>query len=667
MNRKIYAVILTALVCLAFGLLTSCSSSSTPPPPPTITITAASGSGQTATVSTAFANPLVANVKTGGTPTSGVSVAFAAPSTGASCALSATTATTDANGNASVTCTANATTGAYNVTATTTGATTGATFALTNTAVPTANYVFYLSGLEAPNAGNGTTLSYYSLAGTVTINQLEQVVGGIEDYNDGNGITQTGIAITGGALSVDNTGQGTLTLTTTNTSIPVATQVLGIQAVNIFHLLIVQFDGSATSSGSMDMQTTTSLPSAMGYAFTLSGVDNNDAPVGYGGVFSLDGTGAITGIDDLNDTGVQTIGATFSGTFTAPDATFGRGQITGVTLGSGATAAALTLNYYVVGPEVIRIIDLDVGGVSGGGGAAVGSAFGQGTTTTFDNTSLPTSVFALQGDPLGPSYAAVGVLAPAAGAFTGVADYDFFGSIVNAANLAGTYSVSNTVGGTTYNGYGNVTITSANLGNVQLLGLYMTDPTLNLIDPNNLSGRPGGGALLLDLDVTPGSVNPLSGGIGIVIPQTDTTAANFNGTYAFGGQDYNDGGVGGSGTFNEFDFVGLGTVAASTGAFAGTGLVSDPFAFFAATGAEIPAVPFAGTITPDTTNPGRYTMIPMTVTPSGDAGANLSVIIYQANGSQLLWMEDDTFALFGGSLQTQGTLAPPKAQAKHKH
>jgi len=664
MNRRISALILTVLVCLAFGLLTSCSSSSKSTPPPIIAITAKTGSGQSTVIGTAFGSPLEANVTSNGTPVANATVTFSAPSSGASCTLSATSVTTDTSGDASVTCTANTTvsTTAYTVTATTAGATTPANFTLNNTAVPTANFVFYLSGEEAINTAPDGSPAYYAVAGVVTINQNEQVVGGEEDYNDGNGITQTGVAITGGSLSVDATGQGTLTLNVpSNTGLgnPAGTEVLGIQAVNISHILIVQYDGSATSSGSMDLQTATSVADG-GYAFTLAGVDYQYMPIAYGGVFSV-ASGAVTGVADLNDAGVPVTGQTITGAAFASADGNGRGSLTGVKI----DGTALTLNYYVVGPEVIRIIDVEAAsGTPGTGGAAIGSAFGQGTTTSFTNSSLPTSVFALQADPFGLYYAAAGTLAvptPATGSFTGEADDDEEGLVANAPNpnLAGTYSISEMVGTTVYNGYSSLTITTANLEDVATLGLYMTDPALNLLDPNNPTG--GGGALLLDLDPI------LAGGTGIVIPQTDTTAADFSGKYAFGGQDLNNGITACATWCGEIDFVGLGTVTA--GVFAGTGPFSDPFGTFMGTApAETPAT-FAGTAVADAdeSTTGRYTISQTTVTPAGKASATVSVIIYQASANQLLWMDNDAGDVFSGSLQMQGPLAPAaKAQAKHK-
>jgi hypothetical protein len=87
-TSRVYASLLVVLACLTTGFLSSCSNSSlTTSPPATIAITVKSGSPQNAAISTAFANPLVANVTSNGTPASGVTVTFSAPGSGASCAL----------------------------------------------------------------------------------------------------------------------------------------------------------------------------------------------------------------------------------------------------------------------------------------------------------------------------------------------------------------------------------------------------------------------------------------------------------------------------------------------------------------------------------------------------------------------------------------------------
>src|SRR5208337_2200603 len=414
MNRRAYVSIIgLALVFLAFGFLTGCSNSSSPPPPPTILIApVAADATQSTMVGTAFANPLGVTVTSNGSPDSGVTVTYAATTSsgGATCALSATTAPTDSTGSvSSVTCTANGTAGSYTVTATVTGATSPATFNLTNNAAAApATAVFYVSGSEAINGGP----NYYAIVGAVQFDSSTGAfIGGEQDYNDGFGITSAdtfSASSPGFSSTVFTTGQGTLTLISSNTAEGVGgTETFAVQLVNSSHLLITQFDGSATSSGSMDLQTATTS-SKMSYSFTMSGVDLGYYPVGYGGVFTLASGGAVSGTADVNDGGLNAgagglvTGQTFSGTATATDS-FGRGTVTGVSI----NGAALSLVSYVVGPEVTRLMDNDTGFGTGTGNAMVGSAYGQGSGT-FNNASIGASVLALQGNSLGTLYATLG-------------------------------------------------------------------------------------------------------------------------------------------------------------------------------------------------------------------------------------------------------------------
>jgi hypothetical protein len=55
------------------------------------------------------------------------------------------------------------------------------------------------------------------------------------------------------------------------------------------------------------------------------------------------------------------------------------------------------------------------------------------------------------------------------------------------------------------------------------------DPALNINDPNN-TATDVGGALIVDL--SPAGVT--MGGMGVITPQTNTTAADFSGNYAAG-------------------------------------------------------------------------------------------------------------------------------------
>jgi len=97
------------------------------------TLIVAGGSGQSAAVGSAFALPLTARVEDDfGNPVPNVTVTFAAPASGASAKLSATSVATGDDGEASVTATANGIAGSYDVTASG-GLGAPVAFALTNT------------------------------------------------------------------------------------------------------------------------------------------------------------------------------------------------------------------------------------------------------------------------------------------------------------------------------------------------------------------------------------------------------------------------------------------------------------------------------------------------------------------------------------------------------
>ncbi len=666
MNRKLYTGILVAIVCLAFGLLTGCSSSS-----PTYSITAASGSTpQTQTEGEAFAVALGVNVTSGTTPASGVTVTFAAPSSGQSCALSATTATTDSNGNASVTCTANTTPGAYSVTASV-SSTVSTSFALTNEAPSV--FVFDVNGLEQPNATNGGFISYYAVAGAVAFDLSGNVLGGVQDYNDGVGTISVSGGDTIGAtatsaslLTVDmTTGTGTLVIdvSAVDTNVGVAgVETFALQFANASHAVISQFDGTATSSGSFDLQGTGTA--VTNFAFTLSGTDSDYDAVSYGGVFS-DTTpgvaaGVISGTVDVNDDGTVTPGAegvaNMTGTDNGTSGVFGRGTASFVINGT----TTLTLVYYVVGPEVIRLIDMDTFGTAGAGSAAIGSAYGQGATPAFDSTDLGTAdVFGFNGNPWGELYAVAGQVTPVgsagvpAGTFTGEADLDDDGiAIVSAASTAGTYIINP-------DGYGSLSITSANLENSTQWGVYATDPTLNLYDPNNTTAGQGG-ALVMEMSPS----GALTAGTGIITPQGATTSSDFNSnSYAFGAQAYAESTL----TGWEFDMVGQAPFDTTLDLTGATGSISDPSGVFVAdTNGQYTAVPITGTAAgPDTF--GRYTYsTALTIGPavSGGTAIPFTTVMYEANGGFVFWIDEDDFALWLGSLEEQSSSSLAKSHFK---
>jgi hypothetical protein len=672
MPHKAYSFIF-AFICLLPAFLTGCGSSnsnsstsaapSTAPNSQTVAIAASSGSSQSAASGKTFNGPLVATVTINSAKMSGEKVTFTAPASGASGTfVNGTNTETDVTNELGVATssafTANAVAGSYTVTAAVSGAKSPVAFDLVNISVTP--YSFYMSGQDI-NGG------YYALAGSVLIDASGSVLGGEQDFNDGSSVTSPqpkGDVITGGTLTFPAgapAGQATLTLNTNNNNLGSnanGIEVFGVQFVNPSHALIMQFDGFATSSGGMDLQT---LPSSLSgsYAFAVSGFESSSgSPVAYGGVFSIDGTAISNGTIDINDgdnLGVTT-GTAFTATISAADS-YGRGTIKGLKIaGSG-----VTLNYYIVGPEAIRLIDVDRAD------SAAGSAFGQGTGT-FSNASLGPSVLAVAGNVLS-QFDALGLFTTSN---TSSSPADFLGvgddsepqnGIISELNakIKGTYSIAS-------NGYGSLAFDMLDpnypgLGDVTTLGVYMTDPALNLNDPNNTTG--GGGALVVDLDSGAVAGVPLPGAAGMILPQTDaaTATTDFSGPYAAGWQNFNAG--------SEFDMVAQATMAAN-GTLSLTGLVSDPFSSLGTPDTTSSSNALVGTPVADSKNPGRYTMLgkySLGTEIDSTPGFKFDMVIYQASGTQLFWMDyDSTLTLVSlGPLEQQESLAGlPAAKRQSK-
>ena len=275
--------------------------------------------------------------------------------------------------------------------------------------VTSANFTFYVTGLESINGGP----SFYAIAGVVTLDSNGNVVGGKQDYNDGFGLTSpqpAGDTITGGSLTQTvGTQQGILTLVTNNPALGVnGTETFALQVVNDNHGLITQYDSTATSSGSFDLQTLPGTPTG-NYAFTISGyfladqVNGIYDAIATGGVFSVSGTNIQNGIVDVNDDGSTTLNTGFTATISAPDS-FGRGTITNISDVSIGT----TVNYYVVNSKVLRLIVVDAAD------AAVGSAFSQGAGP-FSSASIGPSAFSVVSNSWSsPLYSVAGMFAPGA-------------------------------------------------------------------------------------------------------------------------------------------------------------------------------------------------------------------------------------------------------------
>src|ERR1700735_3908515 len=315
--------------------------------------------------------------------------------------------------------------------------------------VKTQNFSFYVLGVALNDEGHDP----YNIAGVVSIatDGSGKVTAGVQDYSDGDDIASPqpqGDTIRSGSLAMQTNGQGTLTLVTNNAKLGVnGTETFAVAFANANHALISQFDGRATSSGSLDLQTSVALPSGA-FAFVASGSGVNTEPMVEGGVFTVDGSGNITGMGDLNDAGEVSCGTAIPArALLSSRASLGRGTISTDNIIFG------TVNYYTVSPKVFRIVETELGAT------AVGTAYSQGANANFTNASIGASAFSL-GEGF-DFYAAAGQFttdaaaaarsrsgsvsreAVASNSFSGVGDLnDLFGSLLPAAPVTGTYTLA---------------------------------------------------------------------------------------------------------------------------------------------------------------------------------------------------------------------------------
>jgi hypothetical protein len=170
-----------------------------------------------------------------------------------------------------------------------------------------------------------------------------------------------------------------------------------------------------------------------------------------------------------------------------------------------------------------------------------------------------------------------------------------------------------------------------------------------------------GGALLLDVDAT------LTGGIGMITPQTDTLASSFKGNYAVGWQDINE--LDGAQNPREFDMLAQGSMVAN-GALDLTGVISDPFETLTNEGTLSTGDTCQSTPKADNNGTGRYSMLEANLPQNAldcilnfgtKVFPNFEVIMYQASGTQLFWYQRSLeplrpAQLFLGPVEQQGSL-----------
>ena len=163
-------------------------------------------------------------------------------------------------------------------------------------------YVFSVSGTDNVNGAP------IAIVGTLSANGSGGITGGTMDINDPNFTAPIpNLSISSSSnYNVGVDGRGTATL---NVSTPFGNRLIfDFVLTSSSHGFIIQFDGNATGSGTLDLQAAglTQSSFAGSYAFSFAGVDSaGTGAFATVGNFTLDANGTITsGLQDFNDNGV---------------------------------------------------------------------------------------------------------------------------------------------------------------------------------------------------------------------------------------------------------------------------------------------------------------------------------------------------------------------------
>ncbi|MFZ0762202.1 MAG: hypothetical protein WAM69_19810 [Candidatus Sulfotelmatobacter sp.] len=377
------------------------------------TYTAPSAAGSVIITATSVTNTSISASTSSITVSVAVTVTLSTPppsslAPGATATIAATVANDPANAGVTWSCTPANTCGSFSPTSTASAATTTYTApsttgnvlltatSVTNTnasasatvtisaavadALTPGNYVFSLSGTDA----NGV----YYVAGAFAVSGTGAISGGEQDFSDFEQNVHD--IITGGNVAASSDGNLLITLTTADTTIGVGgVETLDAALTSGSNALVAEFDSSATSSGTLDLQSTSLAALSAGYAFFTAGWNAIAVPIAIGGVINVDGgtttPGGISGagsVFDLNNNGNPQPDQTFTAsTVTAPDS-FGMVTFTlNPSVASGVREIGLV--GYIVDANHIRLVETNdsLYGTMGG------TALGQGSTTGGFSTS----------------------------------------------------------------------------------------------------------------------------------------------------------------------------------------------------------------------------------------------------------------------------------------
>lgn len=466
-------------------------------------------------------------------------------------------------------------------------------------------YVFSVSGVD--NAGNP-----YAMVGSFTANGSGAVSSGTVDIND-EGLTGpvANAAVSGGNYSVGSDGRGNVALAT-GSNTPFGTITLDFALQDSSHGLISEFDGNASGSGTVDVQTSGATPSGA-YAFILSGA-NVSTPFASVGNFTVGSGGAISaGFEDFNSGGITyTPAETVGGTIVAgPSATPGSLLVT--------SSFSLAFDVYPISASHLKLIEMD------SGRTLAGDAYSQ------TSTSIPagTLAFTLEG----------GTTAPvAAGGFMVT---DGSGNITNASTED--YNNSGTAGSTQFSGQ----YSSAQTGRYTLSGFS------GFFGGTTYAAYPSsGGIFMLEIDSS-GMM------VGSAVPQTSGATLNASQGYALNMSATNQGS--GSGSVEVDDIA---EFTANSSGLTIAGVIDENFD---PQGGPVTRLTLNGTYTtPDSNGRGQVTATAGNSTNSTLNGG-FTLVYYTADGTTFPFIDVDSSQVGAGVFVQQNASASASAAAQRRH
>jgi len=244
-------------------------------------------------------------------------------------------------------------------------------------------YVIAVSGTDI----NSQTESFFTIVGTIIADGNGNITGGTVDINDPNiGGVFPGQSLSKSTYSVNADGRATAQMIT-----PQGTFGLDFVISSSSHGLVTRFDLNGTGSGTLDIQGSAPEGSLGALAFSLSGADVNQNPLGTVGSVVLNSSGEITtGVQDINDNtdSAGFTGLPLSGSLVLSSTTNGTAEF-------DSDFGSLLFDVWVIDSTHVKLIETDTSGL-----ALSGDAFTQVTNFTAGQLVYTASGIDSNGSPI---------------------------------------------------------------------------------------------------------------------------------------------------------------------------------------------------------------------------------------------------------------------------